>query len=238
MSTDVHKPAKFFRTRYSIHASTLIAWSDAGTISCLRYPGGKRIYPIRAVEELLGVGAQARHKEKENIIYARVSSAKQRPDLERQIEELRAAFPGHTVIKDIASGVNFKRPGLRSLLDKCHTGLVGQVVVMHRDRLSRLAFDLLELVITQCGVKLLVHRQDASATEGSDLADDLLAITTVFVASHHGKRAAQNRRKRRAAGTEHGGQTGSKRARTEAPAQGPHAVPDTAGAPAADAATA
>ena len=40
MSTDVHKPAKFFRTRYSIHASTLIAWSDAGTISCLRYPGG------------------------------------------------------------------------------------------------------------------------------------------------------------------------------------------------------
>ena len=53
-------------------------------------------------------------------------------------------YPGHRVITDVASGVNFKRPGLRALLDAIHRGNVKEVVVLHRDRLARFALDLLE----------------------------------------------------------------------------------------------
>ena len=158
-------------------------------------PGGKRLYDTRQVRALLG---DREDQGLESIIYARVSSSKQRPDLQRQIDELTQAYPGHRVITDVASGLNFKRPGLRALLDSIHRGNVQEVVVMHRDRLARFAIDLLEYLFRQKGVKLLVHRQDNDAGESAQqLAEDLMAITTVFVASHHGKRAAEGRRRRK-----------------------------------------
>lgn len=51
---------------------------------------------------------------------------------------------------------------------------------MHRDRLARIGADLLEFIFDKAGAKLVVLGSD----EGNhhDLADDLLAVTTVFVA--------------------------------------------------------
>jgi predicted site-specific integrase-resolvase len=69
------------------------------------------------------------------------SILKPRADLQRQIDKPTEAYH----ISDVASGINFKKPGLRSLLEAVH----------------------------------------------------LMAITTVFVASHHGKREAEGQRKRK-----------------------------------------
>ena len=65
---------------------------------------------------------------------------------------------------------------------------------MHRDRLARFAIDLLEFIFKQKGVKLVVHRKNHEGGESTQqLAEDLMAIITVFVASHHGKRAAEGK---------------------------------------------
>ncbi len=89
---------------------------------------------------------------------------------------------------------------LRALLDSVHRGGIQEVVVMHSDQLARFAIDLLEYIFHQKGVKLVVHRQDDNPGESTQqLAEVLMAITTVFVASHHGKRAAEGRRRRKRA---------------------------------------
>lgn len=170
------------------------------------------MYLLGGVERLLGVetGANARR----GYVYARVSSAKQRPDLERQVEDLQKAYPGHSLIRDIGSGVNFKRKGLCALLERAIKGMVSEVVVMHRDRLARLGFDLLEFLLTKLGVRIVVHSKDGGGEEAErDLADDLFAVTTLFVASHNGRRAAANRKRRRE--EEAGNAKGSYRARAE-----------------------
>ncbi|MCW5672896.1 MAG: IS607 family transposase, partial [Hydrogenophaga sp.] len=153
------------------------------------------------------------------IIYARVSSPKQRADLQRQVVALQEAYPQHQLIQDVGSGLNFKRKGLRALLERVNTGMVPQVVVMHRDRLARFATDLLEFVFQQHGTKLVLHCPREAAGHGDDgddatgyneLAEDLLAVTTVFVASHNGKRSAAHRRLRHAAASqEDQGRTGA-----------------------------
>ncbi len=56
------------------------------------------------------------------IIYARVSTSKQRDDLQPQLDELTQAYPGYIVISGVASGMNFKRPGLCSFLEAVHGG--------------------------------------------------------------------------------------------------------------------
>lgn len=140
---------------------------------------------------------------KESIIYARVSSAHQKEagDLQRQIDDMQQAYPSHTVIADVGSGLNFQRKGLQTLLERVHQGMVEEVVVRHKDRLCRYGLELVEWVMEKASTRLVVLcapdcKQDNSARE---LADDLLAITTVFVARHNGRRSAENRRRRKQA---------------------------------------
>lgn len=154
------------------------------------------MYCVDGVMGLLGQRPSA----KRSYIYARVSSDKQRGDLERQINDLKEAYPDHQIIKDIASGVNFKRKGMQTLLERVLAGMVSEVVVMHRDRLARIGCDLLEFIFATFGTKLVVHSKDDDPDFNHDLADDLLAVTTHFVASYNGRRAAENCKRRRKAG--------------------------------------
>jgi putative resolvase len=79
-------------------------------------------------------------------LYARVSSADQKADLERQVAR-RAVFAAENggrvveVVKETGSGLNGHRRGWRRLL---RTPTVTTVVVEHRDRLMRFGFEYIE----------------------------------------------------------------------------------------------
>ena len=193
-------PARVIKDIYNIHEKTLRVWADNGTLRHVRFQGteGKRLYHLGHLRQLLGDnGAQAPAPTRRRIIYARVSSSHQRPDLTRQQEDLQQAFPDHELISDVGSGINFKRKGFVTLLDAALGNLVEEVVVMHRDRLCRFGVDLVESIFKSAGTKLVVHgAADAPPDDARELADDLRAITTVFVARHNGRRSADNRRRR------------------------------------------
>ena len=57
-------------------------------------------------------------KERKKICYCRVSSNKQKEDLERQVKYMKEKFPTYEIIKDIGSGLNYKRKGLEEILEK------------------------------------------------------------------------------------------------------------------------
>jgi len=76
-------------------------------------------------------------------LYARVSSADQKSDLERQMERLHdyAAAKGYRVSKEvseIASGLNDHRPRLAKLLTD---PTIGTLIVEHRGRLTRFGYE-------------------------------------------------------------------------------------------------
>ena len=156
---------------------------------------GKRLYAQDALKEML-TGNSTPEPTKQNIAYARVSSSHQKEDLDRQIQDLRTNFPTHRIISDIASGINFKRRGMQTILELALSGNLGEVVVMHRDRLARFGVELFETIFTKTGAKLVVFGGDQKNAP-SELAEDLLAITTVFVARHNGTRSAVNRKRRK-----------------------------------------
>ena len=80
------------------------------------------------------------------IAYCRVSSWKQKDDLEGQKESFSETHPNHEIISDIGSGLNFKRKGLLRMVESIMQGDVEEVVVSHRDRLCRFAFELVEWI--------------------------------------------------------------------------------------------
>lgn len=195
-----YKTATSCRREYQISSATLRKWADTNVIRSVRFGNsGKRLYHFVDIQNHIGITNENDDK-KESIIYARVSSAHQKEDLQRQIEDLKTAYPNHRVVSDVGSGINFHRKGLNSILDQCIAGNIAEIVVMHKDRLARFATELLELIFKKTGVKLLVHSkscQPETRSETQELAEDLLAITTVFVAKHNGRRSAINRKRRR-----------------------------------------
>ena len=169
-------------------------------IRCLRAGGnGKRFYHAGDLRKHLGMPTcDQASQQTEKIIYARVSSAHQKEDLQCQIQDLQTAFPDHAVVSDVGSGLNFKRKGLRSLLDKVLNGVVKEIVVMYKDRLCRYGSELLEFIFKKTGTEFVVYGQDEKhQSDTQELADDLLATTTVFVARNNGKRSAENRRRKK-----------------------------------------
>lgn len=194
-----------------VSASTLRRWLADGRIQAIKAPSGHNLYDISpfvhdehstATAPTAVVTTRRRRvtsegEEPEDYIYARVSSAKQRGDLQRQVEFLLEHYPGYRILSDVGSGLNFKRPGLRTLLERSRAGLVKSVVVAQRDRLCRFAFDLLEYVLALNGTSLVVHQSDDTPSDRDELADDLMAINTVFICRMQGRRAAEYRRQRR-----------------------------------------
>lgn len=161
-----------------LHPNTLRKYADNGTIEAKRV-GRQRLFNVRSLKELDGKSY--------TICYTRVSSAKQKDDLARQVVYMREQFPRAKIIKDIGSGLNFKRKGFRSILDQCLQGDTITLIVAHRDRLCRFGFEIIEHLIEQNGGEILVLDGVESSPE-KELTEDLLAILHVFACRMHGLR--------------------------------------------------
>jgi predicted site-specific integrase-resolvase len=123
-----------------VHPNTLRRWADAGKIAHVRTEAGQRLYDV---DSFIGKSSQ-----RIGVCYCRVSSAKQKDDLERQVEFMRSKFPGYQIVTDIGSGLNYQRKGLKSLLGRLLDREKLRLVVAHRDRLARFGFELINLTMS------------------------------------------------------------------------------------------
>ena len=109
-------------------------------------------------------------------------------DLARQIAHMRRKWPTAEVVQDIGSGFNFKRKGLRSLLERAMRGEKLEVVVTHRDRLARFGFEIIEFVVARAGGSIVVLNKVSLSPEAERSAD-LYAIVHIFSCRINGHRS-------------------------------------------------
>jgi predicted site-specific integrase-resolvase len=108
--------------------------------------------------------------------------------LERQVEYFRCKYPDYEIVKDIGSGLNFKRKGFNTILDSAIKGDIGEVVVTHKDRLCRFGFELVLRIIESTNGKILVLDKEETSPE-KELVNDILSIITVFSSRLYGLRS-------------------------------------------------
>lgn len=126
---------------------------------------------------------------KEKIAYCRVSSQKQKPDLENQIKYMKDKFPTHTIIADIGSGINFNREGLVQIIEKAISGKIDELVIAYKDRLARFGYELIEFLITKYSKgKIVIVNQDEEKTPAEEMTKDIITIMNVYVAKMNGLR--------------------------------------------------
>jgi len=178
-----------------VHPDTLRAWARDGKIDFIRTDGGHRRYNIESLRKDVTNEPTTKF-----VLYARVSGRGQLKDLESQSKYLQSRYPGAELVTDIGSGLNFKRKGLKAILDRCLSGHKLCVVVAYKDRLARFGFELIKHVVEFNGGSVVVLSDDNESPE-HELVKDLIAITTVFSARIHGFRKYASQIKKDTAGT-------------------------------------
>jgi putative resolvase len=128
-----------------------------------------------------------------NVCYCRVSSYDQKLDLERQVVVLSNKYPTYTIIKDIGSGINFKRKGFIQLIDLAIQGKLGILVINYKDRLCRIGYDLVEYILKKYSNTKIIIENTIEKSNTEEITSDLIEIITVYSSKLYGSRSHKNK---------------------------------------------
>ena len=159
-------------------------WYLAGKLPVPAYQAGRLIVIGEPVQPDTAAG--------QTVVYARVSCADQRPDLDRQVARVTQWATGQhlgvdRVVTEVGSALDGHR---RTFLALLRDPKVATIVVEHRDRFARFGAEYVEAALAANGRRLLVVDP---AEVDDDLVRDMTEILTSFCARLYGKRAAADR---------------------------------------------
>jgi predicted site-specific integrase-resolvase len=124
--------------------------------------------------------------ERTSVIYCRVSTNKQKKDLENQKDTL-IQFCNKNNIKisksycDIASGISLNRPEFKKLLFDVINHKINKVFITYKDRLSRLSFDLINELFKEFNCEIVIlNNIDDNKTIEKELFSEIISIIHVF----------------------------------------------------------
>ena len=191
---------KEWAEREHLHPQTVWKWCCTGKmpVPVERTPSGMWLVHDPKYE----TPAPSDAEQSRTVCYARVSSADQKTDLQRQADRLKAFALGMgveapEVVTETGSGMNDKRRKLNRLL--ADPG-VGVIIVEHRDRLARMNAGLVESALKAQGRRLIVV-DDGELDD--DLVRDMTEVLTSLCARLYGRRAAVNKAKAALKAAEH-----------------------------------
>jgi len=126
-------------------------------------------------------------------IYARVSSSKNKANLDTQATRLTQysiakGYQITEVVKEVGSGVNDNREKLKKLLESDNWGTL---VIEHKDRLTRFGFNYIQILLNKEGREIEIV--NLAEDEKSDLMQDLVSVIYSFSAKMYGLRRSKRK---------------------------------------------
>lgn len=158
--------------------TTLCSYVKQGYVTVSKLPNGQYSYNPDSVYAFLNKGIV-----RKSVIYARVSTAKQKKDLVNQVELLKqycfsCGVPIGGIYTDIASGISFeKREALFQLIDEIMKGKIATVYISYKDRLSRVGFELFLHLFKKFGVEIVVISEVGSAKlDSAEVFEEIVSL--------------------------------------------------------------
>lgn len=120
--------------------------------------------------------------ERSDVIYARVSTRKQKDDLEQQINHLKVFAvdynPKNLIVKsDIGSGLNDNRKELNQLLNLVQNDKINRIFIMYKDRLTRFGFNYIKQICDFHNTEIIiVSSEENNKSLQEELAEDIISV--------------------------------------------------------------
>lgn len=172
---------------------TLSKYVKAGKIKVTRLPNGQYDYDDASVYGFIN-----KSYVRKTYIYARVSTGKQKYDLDNQIELLRQfcgtnGYQISGIFSDIASGVSFeKHKDFFAMLDDVIDGKVERIVIAYKDRLSRVGFDLFRHLFKHYNCEIVVMSDVGSEKlDSQEIFEEIISLLHCYSIKLYSSRRVQ-----------------------------------------------
>ena len=157
---------------------TLTKYVKTGVIRVNVLPNKRYEYNDEDVYKFLN-----KDMKRKTVVYARVSTPKQKADLTNQIELLKqfcfnCGYTLSAVYSDVASGINFdKRTDFFDMLDEILSGKIERVVISYKDRLSRVGFELFNHLFQQYNCEIVVMSEVGSIKlDSQEIFEEIVSL--------------------------------------------------------------
>ena len=186
------RPGEFAK-KVGVSVKTLHRWDETGKLPAKRTPSGHRYY--LESDLAIALGKETTKPSRKIVVYTRVSSSAQKPELQNQVLAMEqfCLAQGLVVnewISEVGGGLNFKRRKFLKLISSILSGEVEKLIVAHKDRLCRFAYDFVEYLATENDCSIIVVNQPSSSPQ-QELVEDLLSIVHCFSCRLYGQRNYQ-----------------------------------------------
>lgn len=167
---------------------TLWKYVKSGKIRVKQEPNGYYIYNDSDVYSLAGI-----EDGRLNVVYVRVSTQKQKQDLQNQIENCISFINAKgisvdSIYSDIKSGMSLDRKGFMELLNAVMAFKIKAVYISYKDRLARLSYELVEKLFSDYGTKIVIINQCESISLEQELFEDIMQTIHSFSMKMYSKR--------------------------------------------------
>lgn len=173
---------------------TLTKYVKTGKICVIKNTNGQYDYDDDDVFKLANIVTN-----RSCVIYARVSTQKQKNDLQNQITSLRNfananGYIVNNIFSDIASGINYDRGQFQLMVNDILKYKIKTVIISNKDRLTRVSFNMWKQLFEQFHCQLIVANQDDSINDNSDkeIFEDIISLLHCFAMKMY-----SNRRKKK-----------------------------------------
>ena len=188
-----YKP-KDFAELLGVSVKTLQRWDRDGILKANRTPTDRRYYTYDQYLQFKGI--QTENDIRDTVIYARVSTRKQKDDLQNQVEFLKQFCNAKGIIvnqcvEDFGSGLNYNRKKWNRLLDEVMANKIKTIVISNKDRFIRFGYDWFEKFCEKFNTKIIIVNNE-TLSPNEELVQDIISILHVFSCRLYGLRKYKN----------------------------------------------
>lgn len=173
-----------------ISRPTLTKYVREGLLKATLKNNGQYDYDEESVYLLLNKGVP-----RKTVIYARVSTSKQKQDLANQVNDLKSfcianGWQIERIYEEVASGISFeKRKRFFDMLDLIMDKQVKRVVISYKDRLSRIGFELFKHLFAKFGTEIIVVSEEGSTKlDSEEVFEEIVSLLHCYSMKMYSKR--------------------------------------------------
>ena len=175
---------------------TLCSYVKTGKIKVTKLANGYYEYDDKSIYNFVGIN------KKINVIYARVSTYKQKNDLARQITHIKDFcqsnnFSFDCIYSEISSGIDLDREQFNLLLNDVFKYKINKIFISNKDRLTRLSFLTLQNIFKQFGTSIIITSNETENEDKEQLFDELVSIMHYFSTKEYSNRRNQYKKNKK-----------------------------------------
>ena len=165
-----------------ITRTTLTSYVKTGKIKTVKMANGYYEYDDNSIYQFLG------YNDRFDIAYARVSTYKQKNDLENQIHNIlnftsSKKITINQIFKEVASGIDLEKKEFLKILDLVKQNKVNRIFITYKDRLTRLSFSIIEQLFNSFGTTIIIINsptQSGLLEDENEILEDIISLIHIL----------------------------------------------------------